>query len=166
MCFINPFEISEGESKNLLPSYEPPCYLGQPSPFPRTPFPPKNILPPQEPPSYPGSPFSPIGKSPLPIQEASPYSRTSCLHYPLHTQALPPPRTPCLPKDPVTAHAPLPECQDEAKQFVKVIFCSLTLLKNNWLYFWLWSHCLPLLTTLQLVTLYVCLTLTCLLQSL
>lgn len=62
------------------PPYEPPCYLGHP-PYPRTPCPPKNILPPQEHPSYPGSPFSPIGKNPLPIQEASPFSRTSCLHY-------------------------------------------------------------------------------------
>ena len=130
------------------------------SSHPRTFFLPKNPLLTQEAPFHPlaRAPF--LSRKPLPIQEPPAYTT------PLHTQALPPPRTPCLPKDPVTAHASLPECQDEAKQFVKVIFCSLILLKNNWLYFWLWSHCLPFLTTLQLVNLCVCPTLTCLLQSL
>ena len=135
------------------PSQEPPSHL-------RTFFLPKNPLLTQEDPFHPlaRAPF--LSKRPLPIQEPPAYTT------PLHTQAVPPQRTSCLPKDPVTAHAPLPECQDEAKQFIKVIFCSLTLLKNNWLYFWLWSHCLPFLTTLQLVKLCICPTLTCLLQSL
>ena len=62
-------------------SYEPPCYLGH-HPYPRTLCRPKNILLPQEHPSYPGSPFPPICKNPLPLQEAPPFSRTSCLHYP------------------------------------------------------------------------------------
>ena len=150
---------------------EPPPFLWTPL-LPRTPPLPKNPLPTQEHSSSPRTPFLP--RKPLFTHWQEPPSYPGSLSLfknllptlPLSIpKPSPPPRTPCLPKDPVTAHASLPECQDEAKQFVKVIFCSLILLKNNWLYFWLWSHCLPFLTTLQLV-MCVCPTLTCLLQSL
>ena len=74
-------------TKDTLPTQEPPAHL-------RTFFLPKNPLLTQEAPFHPlaRTPF--LSKKPLPIQEPPAYTT------PLHTQALPPPRTLCLPKDP------------------------------------------------------------------